>query len=557
MLEREIEAKKKKLNDIFSDFWFLVPEYQRSYVWGNDQVKDLLDDLWFASENNPTKEYFLGSLVLRNMHNDYYKEYEILDGQQRLTTLLLLMAVLRDTATNHLLKDSCKKCIYQDANPYSGIPSRVRIIYKIRDQVEDFIQKYIQEEKGLDNKTGLQEEARIGSVSTQNMVSAIFAIKDFFSDKTQQQISQFAQFLFQKVVLIYVSTDNREDAFRLFTILNNRGVPLSSADILKSMNIGEIDEKENEKYARVWEEIESDLGEDFDRFLSFVRTVLVKEKQRVNLLEEYEENIYKKKLLEVGKPTIDLIKKYKSHYDDLIKLERNDLTNDYRNLVTIMQIGLPSEDWIPPLLLFYEKFGIGTLDEFVKKLEYKFTSDWLLQYSPTQRIENMNRILKAIEKASYELEILNQGILFQVDQASLRNVLNGDIYGRKFARYILLKYEYLKSLQTVHLSNYKHISVEHVLPQNPKVDSKWVETFPEKERKFWVHKLANLVLINKIKNSSLSNLDFSEKKERYLKKRIDVFVGCKVFIYQANNWTPGVLKERQIEMVDTLVNNLC
>ena len=108
---------------------------------------------------------------------------------------------------------------------------------------------------------------------------------------------------------------------------------------------------------------------------------------------------------------------------------------------------------------------------------------------------------------------------------------------------------------TVHLSGYKNISVEHILPQHPNAGSQWTKDFTEEEHKYWVDKIANLVLINKRKNSSLSNLDFSEKKERYLSGRIDVFQANKVFIDQKNEWTPEVLQEREKEIVEMLIKN--
>ena len=92
------------------------------------------------------------------------------------------------------------------------------------------------------------------------------------------------------MIFIYVSTENREDAFRLFSILNNRGIPLTNADILKAINIGEIENSGNKKlaedYAKKWEDIQNELGGDFDRFLEFIRTILLKEKARKSLLEE-------------------------------------------------------------------------------------------------------------------------------------------------------------------------------------------------------------------------------------------------------------------------------
>lgn len=388
------------------------------------------------------------------------------------------------------------------------------------------------------------------------MSKAILTIRDILKGK--DNLEEFAGFLLNNALFIYVSTDNTEDAFRLFTILNNRGIPLTSADIIKSSNIGKIkDRNEAKKYAAIWEEIEGKYGEDFDRFLAFIRTILIKEKARANLLEEFEKNIYKKGKLEMGKETIKLLIKYDEIYSEIIDLENLHLSNEYKNLITIMKIGLPSEDWIPPLMYYYSKFKMQRLLEFLKKLEYKFAGDWICQQSPTYRIEAMNRILNAIERTDLkDLDnMLNDKDLFEIDIEFYKQLIDGEVYKRRFGRYLLLKLEYLMGDNTVHLSGYKNISVEHVLPQNPDKDSKWIQDFTDEERNYWTHRIANLVLISMKKNSKLSNLDFEEKKERYLKQRIDAFHGNKVFIQQNVSWTAKVLETRQKEIVDMLVKN--
>ena len=89
-MKSEIRAEKRVLMDIFDKLWFLVPEYQRSYIWETENVNELLEDLSFAYENNEEGEYFLGSLVLKKTNEPKFDEYELLDGQQRLTTFLLI-----------------------------------------------------------------------------------------------------------------------------------------------------------------------------------------------------------------------------------------------------------------------------------------------------------------------------------------------------------------------------------------------------------------------------------------------------------------------------------
>ncbi|CAA0165639.1 conserved hypothetical protein [Tenacibaculum maritimum] len=549
----EITANKIEVNSLFNDFWFLIPEYQRSYVWNSDNINDLLDDLWYAFKNKPGDEYFLGSLVLKKTSEVRFNEFEVLDGQQRLTTFFMFMAVLRDIAKDEDLKEACHDRIFQKANKFRKIPERVRLVYKIRDNVEDFIKEFVLAKEGSKKEEILFEYIKGKNISINHMANAILTISKFFSNKTSSEIEDFGVFIAEKPVFIYVSTESMEDAFRMFTILNNRGVPLTNADILKSINIGLIHEEEQEKYALIWEDIESDLGKDFDRFLSFIRTIKVKEKARLNLLDEFNENIYDKNRLKKGKETVKLIQNYKFIYDKIITFKDDiGLENEYKNLLVIMQIGLPSTDWIPPLILFYDKFEKENLFSFIEKLEYKFSSDWINQLTPTKRIDNLNNILKAIEKYNTSSELLKDNTIFTVDKIELERRLSGNVYGRRFTRYVLLKYEYLLGDNTVHLSNYKTISVEHVLPQNPKLDSFWINDFNALEREEWTHKLSNLVLISMKKNSKLGNLDFERKKERYLKGRIDIFPSNKIF-QNYTKWDVNTLIIRQKMMIESLI----
>ncbi|GER68663.1 DUF262 domain-containing HNH endonuclease family protein [Caldifermentibacillus hisashii] len=551
----KIDSDKKVLQKIFSpDFWFLIPEYQRSYVWQTENIIDLIDDLYYAFTYKNENEYFLGSLVLKRTDNDEFDEYEVLDGQQRLTTFFLMFAVLRDLLENPSYKDTLQQKIYQRADELLMIPERQRITYQIRDDVEGFIKKYVIEENGTSLIDDLKGEREKDNISISNMANALLVLREQLQEK--DNLDKFVQFILNKALLIYVSTDNTEDAFRMFTILNDRGIPLTSADILKSMNIGHLNnDKDIKKYAKYWEEIEGRFGEGFDRFLNFIRTIIVKEKARSNLLDEFEEKIYKLGKLKKGHDTLEFIKQYDEVYQNVIELEDNELSNQFKNLITIMKIGLRSEDWIPAIMFYYAKFKHQKLDEFLKKLEFKFVGDWVVGVNPTPRLEAMNTILKAIQKANNPDELLENKDIFKIDLDEFKRNISSDIYKKQYAKYLLLKIEYLKSDNTVHLSGYKNISVEHILPQHPNSESQWAKDFTEEEHKFWVDKIANLVLINKRKNSSLSNLDFIEKKKRYLNGRIDVFRANKVFIDQKNEWTPEVLRKRENEIVEMLIKN--
>ena len=551
---KKIESDKIILSKLFEDFWFLIPEYQRPYVWTPDNVNDLLEDLWFAYENSPEDEYFVGSLVLKKVTQSTFDEYEVLDGQQRLTTFALLFTILKEKAKDERLKRTLAESLFQEENPYKNIPERSRIVYKIRGDSDKFLREFIQNgNKRLDGK----------DVSVKNTINAIETIEKFFKNKNN--IEDFAKFLLNKVVFIYVATEDREDAFRLFTILNNRGIPLTNADILKAINIGEIEKSGNKKlaeeYAKKWEDIQNELGDDFDRFLEFIRTILVKEKARKSLLEEFEEKIYKEGKLTKGEATINLLNKYYGIYTKIINFSPSDnpLTkksihenNEYKNLITIMKTALPSTDWVPPLLHFYSKFCDKCLLTFLKKLEFKFSSDWIPHLTPTQRIENMNRILKKIDRADSPEEVLNDEN-FEVNIDALRNVLSGDIYGERFAKYVLLKYEYLIQDNSRYEGPPNFISVEHVLPQNPPENSKWRKWFTDEEIEQYKHKIGNLVLLNRRKNSSLSNLDFDKKKERYFRGSISTFPSINHIMHRTE-WRKEDIENRTNDMIKRLTS---
>ncbi len=563
-----IESSKEHINMLFKNYWFCIPSYQRSYVWGNNQIDDLLDDLFFAMENNPDKEYFLGSLVLQKSliteaagGNDIrYILYDVLDGQQRLTTLFIMFAVIRDKIKNNQYIDNCKNAIFQEHDASFNQPERLRLEYKIKDDVKVFVEKYIKEYKGTLKTDDILQESKHANISVSNMANAILYIQDYFKIYDEEKIIKLFLFIFTKVLLIYVAAEDLEDAYRLFTILNNRGLPLSNSDILKAINIGAIEPKQQDFYARIWESMESEFGQDeFDRFLSHIRTILVKEKARVNLLKEFEETIYKNGLLETGIDTVNFVKKYRDNYAKVLWFENLNLPvpeiNEFINLVVIMREGLPSTDWIPPLLHYYDKFDTDGLLQFLRKLECKMSGDWILQYSPTTRLGSMNSILKVIEKANSYDEVLNDKNAFSVDKVQLMQILSGNVYGSSYLKFVLLKLEYLfKDNYSAPFSTFSYVSIEHILPQNPAGNSEWVKLFTESEREEWKHKIGNLVLISRRKNSQFGNTDFAKKKKRYFSGYIDSFPNS-LRVMQYNDWNLDKLKQRHFELLDTLMKS--
>lgn len=579
-MANEIDCSKIFIKDLFgTEWWFRIPEYQRPYVWEKDQVHELLDDIMTACINNKESQYFLGSLVIqsnkKNENGIEFTESDLLDGQQRITTLFILAAVIRDIVISnkiddtHLI-DSCNKSIYQAENKFDDVPERMRIVFDIRENVKEFIDEFIKPDGGT---LKINELNRIiqnsdGATSVHNMAKAILTMHEYFSDKVNA-VTDFFLFLRTKVLMIYVATEKLDDAFQLFTVMNNRGVKLRNSDILKAQNLRELEtDVERKKWAEKWETIESYFGENFDNFLSHIRTIIVKRRATVNLLKEYEEKIYAPvefdrttkttrelpPLLKKGQETFECIERFYKIYLKLFD-ESINLSGDYEfyNYISLMRKGYEADYWVAPLMAYYNKFNEYRLLEFVKALDKKFSTDWIVGEMVTKRVDNINAILQDIDKINnadevFEMESLN------IDYDNLKAVLNLDLYGRKYTKYILLKLDMIYHGHTDKFSISDVVSVEHILPQNPLAESKWCMDFSEQQRKEWTNKLGNLVLISRRKNASQGNLEYSEKKSKYFHNNIELFSNS-VRVYQNYaTWTLSDLRGNHEIVLEKLLD---
>lgn len=564
-MSNEITSQKIQAKKIFNDFWFRIPEYQRPYIWGQDEIDDLLDDLIYAHVEKSEQEYFFGSFVCqskkaRDANGQEFDENNLLDGQQRMTTLLMLFACIRDLSDNTEVKEICQQSIFQKGSSIDNIPERTRIVFAIRQEVQKFVEEFIKTEGGTTRKIDLEKYSKqaSGDNSVRNMSRAVIKIRDDLSelvanDESQLNLKKFMSFLRNKLMLIYVATGDLKDAFRLFTILNDRGVPLRNSDILKSQNLGALtNDVDKAKYAKLWEDAESELGDDFDRFLNHIRTILLKDKARLNLLDEFENKIYhprekdkstgktKPPLLFKGKDTFSLIERHLDIYKELLNGNNYIETGrsyEFDNLVKVMLNGLPATDWLPPLMRYYDCFHYDRLLEFLILLDNQFSSDWIAQYTPTLRIERMNNIIRTIDDNAGLEDVFS---VFNFDEEGFNRSVDEAVYGRRFTRYLLLKLDYLYADHSNRMS-LEYLSVEHVLPQNPKSDSRWCMDFTQEQREQWTDRLGNLVLITTRKNASQGNLDYVDKKSRYFEKRISTCPNSIRVLHNNAQWTPEEL----------------
>jgi uncharacterized protein with ParB-like and HNH nuclease domain len=548
----KFETEKEPIRQIFKK-WYRIPQYQRPYVWQKDNVIQLLEDINDSYENDKNSEYFLGSIVYQKRKEDNCEENDILDGQQRLITIFLIIAVIRDLTENEKLIEKCQSYLYQQKDDFEKISERLRIIFDIRLEVKDFIDKYIKPKQGTLNENIKYEQK---DISVKNMVNAILTIKEFFKQEKfiqqKEKISDFFSYLITQVNIIYISSENLGDAFKLFTVINNRGLKLRTSDILKAQNLGALgnNQKDVKYYSEEWEKIENDI-DNFDEFLSHIRTIILKDKARLNLLDEFDKNIYQQNKLQKGKESFKLIKKYKQYYDELFEYS-DKWSYDFYNRIIVMNIA-PSNIWKPVLLKYYDKFQKENILKFFQKLESKFFYDWITSVSPTKRIENMNAIIKKIEDINNSADLLNLE-LFKIDIEKLKELISEDIYEKKYAKYLLFKLDYIyghNKEQKIE-KNLNVISIEHILPQNPENNSKWAQDFNEEARIKWTHKIGNLILLGKKKNSSFNNSEYLIKKEKYFNRNIETFP-YSLKVLKNDKWTIEELEKNHNENIDNLI----
>lgn len=570
----EIKCEKKVIREIFN-MWYCIPDYQRAYVWDTDQVRDLLDDTISAYRENKEAQYFLGSMVLKinekSDNNVSYTEYELLDGQQRITTVFLILACMRDMLTDYpQYQNSLAGFVYQAEDAILQQPERMRIIFNIRSDVRDFVNEHIKPLHGTCDSALLKDkmQAKDVNISIRNMANAMLVAHEFLEENKSEIIGYLSYFL-NKVLMIYVATEELQDAFQLFTVLNNRGVKLSSSDILKAENLKELSAADRTSWATRWEEMETYFGEDFDKFLSHIRTILVKKKQTTTLLKEFDEFVYSNQeydrtqkkyvprtpILRRGKDTFELLYSYYHTYQEVFDTDHSVATGDYEitNYLKLMETGFGADYWIAPVLDYYRKYRRRGFVAFLKALDRKLSADWITAATPTVRMENVNAILREIE-ASQDSAVLLQSKAFDINKNDFERVINGDIYGRSFAKYLLLKLDLIYRGSSTPMIPQAIASIEHILPRNPSADSQWVKDFSAAEREEWTNKLGNLVLISRRKNTSQGNRDYVEKKEKYFEKNIEMFPNS-IRIYQNYpEWKLSDLKKNHSDVVTELLN---
>ncbi|MCC4306228.1 DUF262 domain-containing protein [Rhodococcus sp. 3-2] len=552
---KPIDAGEVQLGKLFTaEYDFAIPDYQRPYAWGKDETLQLLDDLQSSLDRDTDEPYFLGSVVL--VKEKGVASAEVIDGQQRLTTLTILFAVLRDLAVNPSLRADIQKFVEEPEVVWDNRPAKPRL--KLRDRDAKFFRENIQTDGAIAALIDLSDN-HVKTDAQQSIRDNAEALHEALGEWTDNERKRLFVMMASRTFLVVVSTPDLNSAYRIFSVMNARGLPLTPPDIFKSQVVGAISESDRGNYADLWEDLEEELGRvEFGNLFLYLRTIVSQARAERGLLVEFPKQVLNDYLPTNGKAFIDnLLGPYSLADQRLINqdFDGGGLWDDVNAWLKRL-VQLDNDDWRPAALwaLKNHKDDPAFLNSFLQKLERLAASFLLRRVYTTPRVARYLELLKQLDAG--DALGAKAFVLSDEEKKQTRERIGGEIYLVKQVRkYVLLRLDSIIADDPGASYTHKIITVEHVLPQNPKVDSQWLDDFTEDQRAYWTHRLGNLLLLNRTKNSQAQNFDFTVKKSKYFTSgKGAALFALTTQVLSCPEWTPTVVEQRQKELTSKLTD---
>jgi len=575
-------ANAYPISEIFSPdskIKYIIPKYQREYAWKREQVEELLNDLLENQEG-----YFLGTILCVNKTTDALKEgtLEIIDGQQRLTTISLFYAAIYKRYSEMDEDDDefkAEKVNLKNRLMIKSKKNEIKLTLSSQNNnFEDY--KAILDEIGIYSDPAFKKPANLGNRRLYKTYNYIIKRLSSMSD---EGIRSFLDKI-NSAVIVKIEVSNYSDAYTLFESLNNRGLPLSAMDLVKNKLLSEIDKQHKMGKSRIdmddafelWKKITENI-EDYNLQERFLR-------QYYNAFR-YDDKIKVKKFPRATKSVLIKI------YEQLIEKDPEFILNElviksaiynrfissnpedelYYALSDLLHVGAaPSYTLLLYLFSKYEK-DTNFLKEVIKFLVKYLVRRNMTDFPATRDLDRIFMdLIDACEKkgnidAKFITSYLTKPERF-ADIETFKNKLLGDIYDNTaMARFILCKIEEnhmtketWKDLWIKDKNNKYVWTIEHIFPEGQNVPKDWVQMIANGDKKKakeiqekCVHKLGNLTLT--AYNPNLSNFTFIEKRDRKDKK--GDHIGYKNGLYLNKNlaykdrWTVADIEERTKELV--------
>lgn len=537
------EPDSLNIRDIFCNggVAYKVPDYQRRYSWKQEQLDALWGDLYESYQNDHEACYFLGSIVVVKNENNVF---ELIDGQQRLTTLMIMVSVLSksfpdiscpnpdnpDDESSLIDFETLDKCLYFRKG------KRRLTLQTAVEYDSDFNSIIIDSESFSTFSYPTKAEMKKDNPVYNFKFTAKF-FYDKFNDLKEDDRNKFVFYIFNKVKLIRIACNNLPFAIKLFQVMNDRGMPLAAADIIKSYILGRI-EKEDEKddlskvFAANWKSIETLVNKHdlkMDDFMVFYEYFKLKSNPKRQVVDELK-TIIENKDTEI-KEIIDELKSFSSSLDEI-------LSSTDPTIYSLLYIPWPT--YVKTCLASARqvKYGIKIVNKEGKELEddseqkelvYLMRRYFYLAYISGKTLNQIKQtsfnLLAAIvdKKPLNEVKkTLNESIAKYKMIKGTYEALKDEVYGEDYLKPLLLSVEYANRevTNTTFVSINKELHMDHILPQAFANDNDWNYIDKDEATKY-MNTLGNMALLHYKKNEEALNKGFKIKCNIYQGKNED------------------------------------
>ena len=546
-----IENHQHTINTAFNECYYVVPDYQREYVWTDKEVTQLLDDINEQIDAGSSRPYFIGTVLVSPSEEPAH--FEVIDGQQRLTTFFLLLCALKTLFTpdgqHKQLIANLVSMSFTDAK--GEIKSRLKLEPRY-ENASDVMQKLVQTDADPQTVRAAIQAASIPSFgSLDNLIGAYSTIYNYLKDNypNSAELKKYWGYLANNVVFIQISTDV-SSALKIFETINERGVGLNPMDLLKNLLFTQVRQDEFTRLKDEWKKITKPLEQAKEKPLRFLRYFLMANyviKNSRNDAVVREDEIYdwfvdkeNAGLCGYQVQPFDFVRKVILNVENYIAFS-NGQGNDRKPSVPMENLkrltgGAFSLHYV--LLLAASGLPKPLFDHFVIQLE-SFLFFYIFTKTPTKDLERsfslwadeLRNICSvndlAIQKVRLNAFVTErfqtnmQGKAAELNDALKRFTLHTMQQYRsryllaKVTQYVEMAFQGTKGPQS--LAHYIGLEVEHILPQTPtaELSESWAKANPSQGYYLYTAKLGNLTLLEKPINVVASNNFFAAKKTIY------------------------------------------
>ena len=539
---------------------FIIPDYQRPYSWTSDQINTLFKDIWefTCNEGGTDKEgtYFLGSIVFYENKNG---EQEIIDGQQRITSIFLLLRAIYTKLSKPKEKTEEAKNFINKIEPliwktnkltgkveYSSILLNSKVISETENEV---LKKILE--------TGeVNEKLEDNYSKNYNQILELIEEK---SVENALMIYQFIYALLNQVIILPITADSQETALTIFSTLNDRGLPLSDADIFKAKIYNHLQSKEEKKeFIEKWKELEENtqnISENIQKlfyyYMFYLRALENDRNTTTPGLRKYYSTNKFERLLKNN--VLDELKKILNIWEIIVNSTQfieNESWSENKDILKVLNIltSYPNEFWKYPVIVYYlvHKDNKDFEEKFLKFLR-KLYVELLKKYieSPTinavkSNILKLNAEIIKSDKPVFDFKSLSEDEIKEKIKIPHRNAV----------RMLLKTLAYDYDIQDELLP--EKWEIEHILPV------KWENSYDlrenEKIAKEKIEHLGNKTPFEKKLNIIATNNYFSKKKLSYSKSKIEMTK--EIGKIKSDKWDLDDIVERDVRMTDRIVNIL-